>query len=412
LPRLHGEKMDSDELAALRTVNKADVYKAGFLAATLERTPDGITFQYLQTWLESDGPAVASTLPLTSSPVQRAGGALPAYFSGLLPEGRRLGALRREIKTSADDELSLLLGVGGDVVGDVQIVPTGSSIEEIRPRVQVTNFSEISFVQLLKEQGLKTERIGFAGFQDKVSAAVLNVPVAQRGERYILKLNPPEYPHVVENEAFFLQAAKLSGLNVAKARVVTDVDGERGLLVTRFDRIPTKDKPTIAVAVEDASQILGRPPADKYLISTEEAFKALSELCLAPLPAARNFVGQLAFAYLTGNGDAHAKNFSVLRPPDGEWLPSPAYDLPSTYFYDDDSMAMSLHRRTRDFGGKDFVFLGEYLGLPERAVRRIITNINDRVGLWLPDIQKLPFTDTIKAKFIRHVNYRQMRLSQ
>jgi len=36
-------------------------------------------------------------------------GALPSYFSGLLPEGRRLGALRRAVKTSADDELSLLL---------------------------------------------------------------------------------------------------------------------------------------------------------------------------------------------------------------------------------------------------------------------------------------------------------------
>ncbi len=404
--------MSSRELAGLRDVKKANVYKQGRLAATLERTPEGITFQYLQTWLDEGGLAVASTLPLTPSPTMRTGGALPAYFSGLLPEGRRLGALRREIKTSADDELSLLLGVGGDVVGDVQIVPAGSKIEEIRPRVEVSEFSEISFTKLLQEQGLKSERIGFAGFQDKVSAGVLNLPVAQRGERYILKLNPPEYRHVVENEAFFLHAAKISGLNVAKAKVVTDREGESGLLVTRFDRIPIEGEYSIALAVEDSSQILGRPPADKYIITTEEAFKALSDLCLAPLPAARNFIGQLAFAYLTGNGDAHAKNFSVLRSPDGEWQPTPAYDLPSTYFYDDDSMAMSLRGKSTDFAGLDLVFLGAHLGLPERAVRRIIKNINDRVDLWLPSIEGLPFPDTIKAKFIRHTKYRRMRLFQ
>ena len=34
-----------------------------------------------------------------------------SLFAGLLPEGRRLGALRRAVKTSADDDLTLLLAV-------------------------------------------------------------------------------------------------------------------------------------------------------------------------------------------------------------------------------------------------------------------------------------------------------------
>jgi len=404
--------MSMKELAELRNVKKADVYKQGRLAATLTRTPDGVIFQYLPSWIEEGGPAIASTLPVSDSVQVRPGGALPAYFSGLLPEGRRLGALRREIKTSADDELSLLLGVGGDVVGDVQIVPEGSKLKEIPPRVEVSEFNEISFTHLLHEQGIKTERIGIAGFQDKVSAAVLNLPVAQRGERFILKLNPPEYKHIVENEDFFLRAAKLSGMNVAKARVVTDIDGETGLLVTRFDRISIDGAHSISLAMEDASQVLGRPPADKYIISTEEAFKALSDLCLAPLPAARNFITQLVFTYLTGNGDAHAKNFSVLQGPDGEWQPTPAYDLPSTYFYGDDSMAMTLHRKSNDFGANDFVLLGAHLGLPERAVRRIIKDINDRVDLWLPQIDELPFASALRTKFVRHKNYRRKRLTK
>lgn len=404
--------MSPQELSELRRVKRADVYKRGLLAATLERTSDGITFQYLPSWIEGGGLAIASTLPVMPTAEVRHGGSLPAYFSGLLPEGRRLGALRKEIKTSADDELSLLLGVGGDVVGDVQIVPEGSKLREIPPRVEVGEFNEISFTDLLREQGIKTERIGIAGFQDKVSAAVLNLPVAQRGERYILKLNPPEFKHVVENEDFFLRAAKLSGMNVAEGRVVTDIDGKTGLLVTRFDRISINGAPSIALAMEDASQVLGRPPADKYIISTEEAFKALSDLCLAPLPAARNFITQLVFAYLTGNGDAHAKNFSVLQDLNGEWQPTPAYDLPSTYFYGDDSMAMTLHEKSSDFGANDFVLLGSHLGLPERAVRRIIKDINDRVDLWLPNIDELPFPTTLKTKFVRHTNYRRTRIAE
>ncbi|MDP1720449.1 MAG: type II toxin-antitoxin system HipA family toxin [Candidatus Nanopelagicaceae bacterium] len=402
--------MTLESLAELRKIERADVYKQGRHAATLTRTPDGVTFEYLSTWISQGGPAIASTLPVSTIAQVRPGGGVPAYFSGLLPEGRRLGALRREIKTSADDELSLLLGVGGDVVGDVQVLPEGEMPGEVPPRVEVSDFSEISFAHLLAEQGIRTERIGIAGFQDKVSAAVLNLPVAQRGARFILKLNPPEFPHVVENEAFFLRAAKLSGLNSASARIVSDVDGKCGLLVRRFDRVAAREGGPRALAVEDASQALGRPPADKYLISSEDAFMALSNLCLAPRPAARIFITQLVFAYLTGNGDAHAKNFSVLQLPTGEWQPSPAYDLPSTYFYGDNSMAMTVGGKSTDLDGSDFVGLGDHLGLPERAVRRVMDEVSDRVDLWLPLINELPFPVAQAAKFVRVLNYRRKRL--
>lgn len=108
-------------LEHLRDVEQADVYKSGRLAATLTRTADGVAFRYRDEWIDAGGPAVATTLPVAAGPVVRPGGALPAYFVGLLPEGGRLGALRRAVKTSADDELSLLLAVGADAIGDVQV---------------------------------------------------------------------------------------------------------------------------------------------------------------------------------------------------------------------------------------------------------------------------------------------------
>ena len=105
----------------------ADVYKAGVLAARLERHDGGTRFSYLPAYLASGGPAVASSLPLTADPVLSAAGAAPPYFTGLLPEGRRLNALRRSVKTSVDDDLSLLIAAGANPVGDVQIVGHGKS---------------------------------------------------------------------------------------------------------------------------------------------------------------------------------------------------------------------------------------------------------------------------------------------
>src|SRR5262249_61698059 len=115
---------DDNDLQQLRTVDEADVFKGGRHAATLTRTPNGIEFRYRADWIDAGAPPVATTLPVTPEPVARPGGSLPAYFAGLLPEGRRLGALRRAVKTSADDELSLLLVVGADAIGDVQGVPS------------------------------------------------------------------------------------------------------------------------------------------------------------------------------------------------------------------------------------------------------------------------------------------------
>ena len=42
---------------------------------------------------------------------------------------------------------------------------------------------------------------------------------------------------------------------------------------------------------------------------------------------------------LSANGDAHAKNFSVLQQPDGEWRVAPAYDVPTSQPYGDSTLA-------------------------------------------------------------------------
>lgn len=168
-----------DDLERFRTIDKADVFKAGHRAATLTRVPGGIEFRYLDEWIAADASPVATTLPVTREPIMHPGGALPAYFAGLLPEGRRLGALRRAVKTSADDELSLLLAVGADAIGDVQVTPTGVTPAEVPARVALEHISDVSFADLLTELGIRAQRAALPGVQEKTSAALINVPIAR-----------------------------------------------------------------------------------------------------------------------------------------------------------------------------------------------------------------------------------------
>lgn len=400
----------SARLDELTAVERADVYKNGELAAHLERTPQGVRFRYTDEWVATGRTPIASTLPVSGEPVVTPGGAVPAYFAGLLPEGRRLSALRRGVKTSADDELTLVMAVGADAIGDVQVVPVDEPPQHVRPRLEIDDFREVRFRDLLEELEIQVDRVGLPGVQDKASLAMLNLPAAAAHDRYLLKLNPPEYRHVVENEAFFLDAARRSGLVTVAAELVRDRDGEAGLVVRRFDRVPSADGPRL-LAVEDGCQALGLHPEAKYRVSTEQVLARLCSLCEAPLPAAQTFLAQVVFAYVSGNGDAHAKNFSVLQDRTGRWAPAPAYDVPSSQPYGDNTMALTVGgKRDGNIARSRWVALGVELGLPERAAQRTVDRVATAVDRWIDDLDALPFDAGRISKLAKVIRSRQQKL--
>lgn len=146
-------------LRQLRLVDRADVYKAGMLAGTLRRLHDRTEFSYLPSYLDGSQQPVAWSLPLRTETFVAPAAAVPAFSAGLLPEGRRLTALRRTVGTSADDEFSLLLAVGGDTIGDAQIVPAGEKPAVTNPIV-VDDFSKVVFADLFAQAiGQRPDRI-------------------------------------------------------------------------------------------------------------------------------------------------------------------------------------------------------------------------------------------------------------
>lgn len=399
------------DLEELRFVERAWVFKKDVRAGSLSRLADGVEFTYTAEYLDSAQPPVASTLPVTDEPIRSSAGAVPPFFAGLLPEGRRLAALRRAVKTSSDDDLSLLLAVGGDTVGDVRILPEGTAPADVEPRVRVSRWSDMSFAELFTAEtgdpaGL--DRVALPGVQDKVSARMITVPVRAAAASYILKLDPPEFRHLVENEAFMLHAARRSGLPVVDAELIADREDRMGLLVQRFDRTPDG----LLLGVEDGCQVLDRYPAAKYAVTCEDVCAALAGASDAPVVAGRVLLRWVAVAYLACNGDLHAKNLAVAERPDGSWQAAPAYDLPSSYPYGDLTMALSVNgKRREDIARADMLALGRALRVPERAAAKVLDDVVARLDAWLPGLADLPFGRGVLTKWRRAILYRARQLS-
>jgi serine/threonine-protein kinase HipA len=193
---------------------------------------------------------------------------------------------------------------------------------------------------------------------------------------------------------------------------VSDADGEPGLLITRFDRIPGDAAP-LALASEDACQALDLWPADKYNTSMEDAANALVSLTKARPIAARSILRQLIFAWLTGNGDLHSKNLSVLEFGPAEVTISPAYDLPSTLFYGDDILALTVAGRDT-LSATRLRGFGNHLGLPRPVIDRTLgevlagtVDLSERIAAGA-----LPFDARVNAKVARQLAIRRRDLSE
>lgn len=389
------------DFEALRAVRSADVYKAGTLAASISRTRHGGTeFRYAP---EYSGDPVASTLPLSTEPVTGGSGSVPAFFAGLLPEGHRLTVLRRAVKTSADDELSLLLAVGADAPGDVQVFPAGAQPVDVPALVDCMSADELEFDRLVDD----VDRQAIPGVQNKASASMISTPIAAGFGRFILKLSQSGYPYLIENESAHLAAARGLKLAVVRSDLVHDRSGQPGLLVRRFDRVHEGDE-WHRLAFEDATQVLGLPPSSKYNVDAVQVVEALAGMVRAPLIAARNLYLQFLFAWLTGNGDLHGKNVGVLRDSMGRWSIAPLYDIPCTLVYDDDSMALPIAGRTRGLRAKHWAEFAGQVGLPAKAAKsaqqfalRAATTV---------DFDQLPFTGSPLNRTRRELRLRREEL--
>ena len=180
------------------------------------------------------------------------------------------------------------------------------------------------------------------------------------------------------NEHFTMTMAdQLFNISTAKCGLLRFANGEPAYLTRRFDR----DKEGNALGQEDFVSVLNATPSTndhglyKYNSYTyEDVGNRLN-------PADQiSFIRILVFNFLTGNGDVHLKNLSLLESADGDMLLSPSYDLMNTKLHiNDPQLAMNLFTEmertkqnlltnTYDYKIGDFLELGKRIGVRDRLL--------------------------------------------
>jgi serine/threonine-protein kinase HipA len=270
----------------------------------------------------------------------------------MLPEGAVRGHMAKALGVSERNDFSLLAELGGECAGAVSLWPPegrkakpGPAKRRVLSELELEGlFKKLPTRPLLTGEGV---RLSLAGAQNKLALIIdegqLILPDEEEPSTHILKIAPAGFEGILESELFCLRLAKKAGLDAASA-YLGRAGGVSYICVKRFDR-HSKDGRVQRLHQEDFCQALGIAPENKYQSeggpSLAAGVKLLKEHGVKPAVDVLNFLKLFYFNFLTGNADAHGKNYSVLLPETGPTM-APAYDLISTALYPELSRKMAM----------------------------------------------------------------------
>lgn len=381
-----------------------NVYLRGNRAGTLVSEHGRMQFCYTTTYLNQPGAqALSYTLPLRAEPYT--GGEVVAFFSNLLPDESVRVRLAQYLGISPGNIFALLKRIGEDCAGAVALVPAEREARaHADAEFKVLSEAEAHAVLVaLPERplnvGAEDFHISGAGAQDKLVACVQNghivLPLNGTPSTHIIKPGIPRFPESVFNELYCMRLAKTCRLSVAECSVLR-VHGIPYYVTTRYDRQQESGK-VLRLHQEDFCQLLGYEPSVKYESEGGprllQCFQLLREIAL-PATDIIEFLRRIIFIFLIGNGDAHAKNFSILYMGKANRL-APAYDLLSTAVYPNlpPKLAMKIDGRNHF----DWITRGKFLRMGEKAGLRNHL-VNAEIDKLLAQLSKIlvPFTEKMQ----------------
>ena len=341
--------------------------------------------QYDKAWVQSRlGRPLSLSLPFNLENQPHKGEKVLNYFDNLLPDS---DAIRKRIavrfKTVSVDPFDLLMAIGRDCVGAVQLLGADEEPERF-DQVQGTPLSSAQIEQRLNEASAGAGfaaaraddadfRISLAGAQEKTAflwwdgrwqqphgatptTHIFKMPMGLVGGR------KADFSTSVDNEWLCLRLLKAYGLPVADAEIQT-FGVQRILVVERFDRrVNASGQWIMRLPQEDFCQVEGVSPLQKYENDggpgLQALFKTLRQSENAEQDMHTVMAAQLLF-WLLGAPDGHAKNFSVHLLPGGRFQLTKLYDVMSAYPVMGDSpnlwspfeikMAMALLGKNRHY---------------------------------------------------------------
>lgn len=371
------------------------------LIGHLEQDRSGaLWFGYTDEWLATPGAMPLShSLPLRKERFKQK--ECRPFFAGLLPEEQSREGIAKVLGVSSRNDFALLERIGGECAGAVALLPpdventSDGSYRELSPHELAQRIDELPRRPLLAgENGV---RLSLAGVQGKIPLALdaegrYFLPLNGAPSTHILKPAHPHFGHLVENECFCMQLARLAGLEAAAVRI-GQAEGRSFLLVERYDRI--QDGSVQRLHQEDFCQALGIPPEMKYQQEggpgLKQAFQLVRTVSSAPGADVLRLFRAVVFNYLIGNNDAHGKNFSFLYHRNGQIRLAPLYDLVSTQVYPELSpeMAMSIgkERDPRRLTGKHWAKFFDDTGLNPTLAARELKRLAQTVLKVLPAVE-------------------------
>ncbi len=285
----------------------------------------------------------------------------------------------------------------------------------------VLTFSRPAFNQAKLEN--PTARLSISGMQSKMSLVLRDgrLEMTEAGGQYILKPVPlgvfQRLDAVPVNEHLTMQIARqVFGIAVAENALVAFADGELAYLARRFD---VQEDGTRSMQ-EDFAQIAQRTEElhgqnYKYDFSYEAIGDLIRKHVAASPVVLERFFQLVVFNYFSHNGDAHLKNFSLIRNDQyGDYTLTPAYDLLNTRLHvpNESRTALGLFKddfETESFKANafyaydDFQELARRLGLRERRFARIMRAFIDRENAVLALLERSALSDECKQLYKAHM---------
>ncbi len=262
---------------------------------------------------------------------------------------------------------------------------------------EVSPFLDFDFEKDVDREfiAVNMEKVSVSGAQEKMSAIIKNgiICLSAEGERstHILKPAPMDYAlnarkQIPANEHLTMQIAKqVYGIITAENGLCLDKNEHLVYITKRFDILPDGNKRGMvdfAVLVGKNEQSDGK--YYKYEGCYEDISDAIKKYVVTFTVALERFFKIMLFNYIYCNGDAHLKNFSVIRQGD-EYVLAPAYDLMNTNLHlEGDDLGLTggllrsgwksdIYQRTGHPCRTDFETFGLQIGLSPKRVNAIVS---------------------------------------
>ena len=339
------------------------------IAGSLTRLAGGrLRFDYDDAYRERPTPtplSVSMPTQVSSHPDR----VITPWLWGLLPDNEAvLARWAREFNVSASSPFSMLATpIGQDCPGAVRFATPDDADQLLgrTGRVHWLSDEEVGLrLRELREDSTAWLGRTFAG-QFSLAGAQAKTALLYRDGRWGVPSGSIPTSHILKpavaglddhdlNEHLCLDAAHRVGLTVARSRVAR-FGRERAIVVERFDRHRTGQR-MIRIHQEDLCQALSIPPSRKYQNEGGPGPRDISRLFRRVMPpsaaddAVARFLDALAWNWIIGGTDAHAKNYSMLLSEEQVRL-APLFDIASALPYRVDERKLRFAMRMgSDYG--------------------------------------------------------------